>query len=137
MSRLRGTAATVRSTIVMLLAFAAPMLAQGSTSGELHGRVTDQTGGGVVGALVALENAAAQRWTVTTDREGRYTFGRLPPGPYTLTVNAQGFLEFADPIEVRAEGATADIALSGISFVEVFGRQGCRRIPAGICRLLL
>ena len=77
------------------LASAAPLAAQGISTAGLRGRVLDQQGAGVEGALVTLEHTetgATNTGLTTTD--GRYTLRSLRPGgPYTMTVTRIGFGE--------------------------------------------
>lgn len=99
--------------IMQLLAGAAIAVAQTPSTSELHGTVTDQTGGRVVGASVALESATDQQWGVKTDRQGRYTFDGIPPGLVTLTVSSEGFRDFTAPIQLLPGRATSlDVGLT-------------------------
>jgi hypothetical protein len=61
-------------------------------TGTITGTVTDPAGAVIAGANVEVRNAEtnAPYPTVTTET-GAYTVLRLPPGPYTVTVNAAGF----------------------------------------------
>jgi uncharacterized protein YegL len=56
------------------------------------GSVVDQTGAAIPGATVTIkdEKTGAAR-TVTTDSTGSYSVAGLPPGSYTVQVNAPGF----------------------------------------------
>ena len=86
-----------RSLIAALICFlcvvglAQPVLAQTATTGQIVGVVKDQTGAVVPNATLSLTSAAGQQRTLSTDAEGRYRFALLPPGNYTLTVEAPGF----------------------------------------------
>jgi len=54
--------------------------------------VTDPDGRAVTGANVVLANAESRTdRTMTTGNQGEYQFLLVPPGSYTLTVNAAGF----------------------------------------------
>jgi hypothetical protein len=78
---------------------------------ELHGTVTDETGGVIVGATVALRTGTRQTTTVT-DPQGHYAFDNMNPGRYTLTATFQGFLIFTADVELRPQVATSlDIGL--------------------------
>src|ERR1700738_2543621 len=58
----------------------------------LSGTVTDQSGGVVPKADVAILNTAtADTRTVTTNADGIYSAPNLQPGPYSVTVTAAGF----------------------------------------------
>ncbi len=60
--------------------------------GTLSGTVTDQTGGAVPNAAVAIkDNATGEIRDVTTTSDGLYTAPNLTPGVYTVTLTAPGF----------------------------------------------
>jgi hypothetical protein len=63
---------------------------QGTTS--LRGTILDKSGASIAGATVTLTNAerAVQR-SVTSSDTGAYEFVSLPPGTYSLRVEASGF----------------------------------------------
>jgi hypothetical protein len=81
----------------LLLAFLlspAALWAQ-STSGTAVGAITDSTHAAVVGAKVALTNTATgDKRTDNTNNSGAYQFVNVPPGNYTLDVQATGFKHF-------------------------------------------
>jgi hypothetical protein len=69
-------------------------MAQETTAG-IQGVVKDQTGAVVVGATVELSSSALMsNKKVKTDTAGAYRFASLPPGDYTLTVNADKFRSY-------------------------------------------
>ena len=70
---------------------AVPIFSQTYTA-SIRGVVTDPTQASIAGAeVVALESERNIRQTATTDVAGRYVLANLPPGKYTLTVEARGF----------------------------------------------
>jgi hypothetical protein len=71
-------------------------------TGELRGQVTDEFGGLIVGANVALTNAVGVARSITTNGDGSYLFSGIVPGRYTVRVEARGFsvYESAD-VEVK------------------------------------
>ena len=73
---------------IMLLA-AAPSVAQ---SAELSGLITDPAGLAVSGARVAVQsvNTGATR-LVSSNGQGEYSVPGVLPGPYAITVEANGF----------------------------------------------
>jgi hypothetical protein len=76
----------------------------GSDGGSLWGTITDPRGGAVPGATVtATETATAIRQTVTSDRQGFYSFESLAVGRYNVEVNASGFKP------LRREGIAIDV----------------------------
>ncbi|MGC2197187.1 MAG: carboxypeptidase regulatory-like domain-containing protein, partial [Terriglobales bacterium] len=73
-------------------------------TGSLHGTVTDPSGAAVTNGTVAAITPDGQGKTATTNRSGVYEINGLPPGTYTVTVNAPGFADFAqDNVEVAAD----------------------------------
>ncbi|HXN52556.1 MAG TPA: TonB-dependent receptor [Candidatus Acidoferrum sp.] len=87
-------------TFLALFAFwviaitAAGAWAQSGTT-SLRGTVTDKSGAAVSGAKITLSNPdQALNRQATSGSEGEYEFIALPPGTYTLTVEASGFRKF-------------------------------------------
>ena len=65
-----------------------------TTSGSIHGIVTDHDGAVYEGVHVTLTltgPSAAPPKTVPTDANGRFQFTGVPPGPYQLTISSEGF----------------------------------------------
>lgn len=79
--------------LVSIFGFTCAWAQVGTTS--LQGTVTDKTRATVADARVTLTNAAQglQRASVT-NTAGEYEFLALPPGTYSLTVEAPGFRKF-------------------------------------------
>ena len=104
-----------------LIGLSAPALAQSptasasssATTGTLRGQVTDPSGAVVSNATVAILVSGGQTHTATSNRNGGYEIGNLPPGKYTVTANAQGFAVFVqDDVDVAAgQVAQFNIAL--------------------------
>jgi hypothetical protein len=62
------------------------------TTGTIAGRVLDSDGGVLPGVIVtARQTETGFQRTTTSNAEGRYTFAALPPGPYELRAELQGF----------------------------------------------
>jgi len=75
-----------------LLAFSAPLALSQESTGSITGTVKDEKGGAVAGATVTATSPALVRaQEVTTDGNGRYTFGSLPAGIYSITAGQAGF----------------------------------------------
>jgi hypothetical protein len=99
-------------TIAALFCFL-PLAGQ-ETRGMLLGRVTDPSDAIIIGAKVVATNiATGVAYTSTTNETGDYMLPFLIPGPYRITVERQGFRNYArDGIEVRqSERVTINIAL--------------------------
>ena len=101
--------------LVAVLAFLHPYVdAQTQAfSASLEGVVHDSTGAQVPGAkvkLVSPDKGVAR--TFTTDTEGRYSFGLLPPATYTLTVEAGGFSTYKQTGVVLDAGQAASLPVT-------------------------
>ncbi|PWU09402.1 MAG: hypothetical protein C5B51_06355 [Terriglobia bacterium] len=91
----------------ILVLLPALLLAQTPTTGLLTGTVKDPTGAVVANAKLTLLSASGEERTGTTAGDGTYRFPLLPPGSYTLTVNAAGFQSYtANGIPIRITEAT-------------------------------
>jgi outer membrane receptor protein involved in Fe transport len=77
--------------VAMALGAAAPALAQGE--GAVHGTVAARADGSILpGATVELQGAAlAAPAKTTTTADGRFSFPRLVPGDYVVTITHPGF----------------------------------------------
>jgi hypothetical protein len=75
--------------LVIALLAAAPLLAQNA---EISGLITDPSGRAVPSARISVENSntAATR-AVSSNMQGEYSVPALLPGPYNITVEANGF----------------------------------------------
>jgi len=64
-------------------------------SASVAGTILDVSGAGVSGAEVSLtrEDGTALR-TMMSEAGGEFNFTKIPPGPYLVVVNAQGFSQF-------------------------------------------
>src|SRR5689334_21999029 len=79
------------AVFLLVSVFIFPAYAQVSTA-DLTGRVTDQAGNVVPGAIVTATNkGTGLTRTATTDDAGEYTITQLPPGKYDLSVEAKNF----------------------------------------------
>ena len=89
----------------LVLALCAPVatLAAQDFRGAITGRVTDTSGAVLPGVTVTATNVATNvATTTTTNSDGVYNLLYLAPGPYTVTIELQGFKkEVREGIEVR------------------------------------
>jgi hypothetical protein len=99
--------------VLIPLCLSAVLLAQ---TGEvsLRGQVTDQSGAIVPHIPVRLiGSGGVTREVITDDSDGRYVFRDLPPGPYALRVNVQGFapIEKSGIVISRGQPQVVDLRL--------------------------
>ncbi len=94
-ARYKNGQSLVRSYVFPLLALLllAPLaFSQTSSTGALTGTLKDSSGAVVPNATVtATSIGTGQQRTATTDTDGSYKFGLLPPGDYKLKFEATGF----------------------------------------------
>jgi hypothetical protein len=102
-------------------------MAQGVATADLHGTVKDPNGAVVSNATVTVrDEARAFERSTKTDAEGNYLLPLLPPGHYTLTVEAPGFGKLvakdvgvtvgqqADfPVTLKVAAATTEVTVTG------------------------
>lgn len=116
MDRSAMAAYLVRRLMAALAAVAClqvPAAAQGTAStGAVTGTVTSQNAVPLEGADVVLEGFGS----AFTDSQGHFSFSRVPPGNYRLSVQKQGFTGYTRALLVRA-GATerVDMTLGGFA----------------------
>ena len=70
----------------------APAINQDQMSGTISGTVVDPNGNFVLAARVRLAREGQSREKeVSSDKDGRFIFSGIAPGPFQLTVSAEGF----------------------------------------------
>src|SRR6266545_7660749 len=78
--------------LCLVLLAALPVGAQSSFTAAVRGVVTDASSAAVAGARVSvIESDRNVPHAVLADEAGRYVVTALPPGKYSLRVEAQGF----------------------------------------------
>ncbi len=88
---------TALSFFSAVVVCALPVVAQEVSAG-ITGKVTDPTGGAIVGASVtAKERDRGTEWPTKTNEDGIYAFPRVPIGNYELRVEASGFKTSTQP----------------------------------------
>jgi outer membrane cobalamin receptor len=87
-------------TLAVLLC-ALPMFAQSNT-GELHLTVTDPSGLGLKSTVRLASVVNQYQHAFVTDARGNLDVQRLSYGIYQVQIQAQGFAEVSEPIEVRS-----------------------------------
>src|SRR5208283_2786256 len=81
----------IQATVALLLLPIAAA-AQGTPAGTIYGYVLDPDHRPIPGVRITVEdpNTAATR-TTSTNQQGFYSVPALQPGPYNLTIQANGF----------------------------------------------
>jgi hypothetical protein len=60
-------------------------------AGSISGKVIDQSGANIAGAVVKLtREGQSSGQEVTTDEDGLFAFSNVPPGPFQLTISSPG-----------------------------------------------
>src|SRR5712671_7800362 len=79
-------------TLLLAFALSPVVLFAQAYFGTVSGELTDATGAVVQGARVVLtDQQKGFTFYTTSDTSGRYLFRSIPPGPYVVSVEAQGF----------------------------------------------
>ena len=60
-------------------------------SGSISGKIVDQSGANIAGAVVKLtREAQSSSFEVASDQDGLFAFSNVPPGPFQLTISSSG-----------------------------------------------
>ena len=90
MEHRRRAAATVGALLALCLAVSTSAVAQPAT-GQVRGRITDETGGALPGVTVELRGTAGDPVVTVTDGTGSYAFDGVTPGTYQLAYSMINF----------------------------------------------
>src|SRR2546430_17655711 len=91
------------TTRALLFVGLVPLLARAETPAHLAGRVTDDAGRPVVGALVTARHLAlARETTVYADADGRWAMPPLEPGRYHVRARRPGFRDRTHAVDLAA-----------------------------------
>ncbi len=85
-----------------------------TTTGQVRGRVTGPDGKPLGGVTVVLANEiTGHRQEATTGSDGTYLLYNVPPNPYHLTIEVQGFQPYHADVDVRGSAPVVkNIALA-------------------------
>jgi hypothetical protein len=99
----------IRTTVFAICSAFLAAAAHAQYRASIQGVVTDPQGAVASGATVTLKNLETnQTQTTTTDENGIFNFGALPPSQYSVTVEKTGFKKkVLDKVGVIAEQANA------------------------------
>lgn len=100
MTSFRNSIARVFPLAIMMLAVI-PAFSQVGDAGSITGSVTDPTGAVIPNATVTVKNAMSGfTRTVSTTSTGQFTFTNVPFNPYSLNIDAQGFVSLGKTVDV-------------------------------------
>jgi outer membrane receptor protein involved in Fe transport len=108
------------AALLVLVVFAVPSGAQ--TGAVVTGKVVDETGAALPGAIVTLSGPAGTK-TTTTGPDGTYRITGVAPGEYKLTITLTSFSTLTQDVSVREAGtvqvpsSTLGLALRGEEIV--------------------
>ena len=101
---------------ITLSCLAAQALTQAKNKGRIAGLVVDGAKHPIVDAILGIAETTAQgeinEMAPMTNEHGQFEFTDLPPGRYTLLVNAPGYQAQKHMVEVKAgETAKTEVTL--------------------------
>ncbi len=128
-SRQSGFLRCVAGLTAIVIFLAIPQALTAQETGTVQGTVTQADDGGPLrGVIVSVRGTGI---SAVTDRDGRYTLNRVPPGPQTIVVRWLGYRHREVAVTVTAgQTATADAALEAqpVTLSEVVV-EGVSRAP--------
>ncbi len=101
-------------TALFLFCLSVTLVLAQSDRGVVTGLVLDSTGAVIPGASVAVRNQATNTSSTTqSTASGNFTVPSLPPGTYTVSVEAEGFkkYELTNVVLIAGGTATANVVL--------------------------
>ncbi|PYV48396.1 MAG: hypothetical protein DMG92_13725 [Acidobacteria bacterium] len=99
-----------RTLFAVLTLLSSLCLAQDGSTGSIRGVVLDPSGRRIVGATIALvNNSTSFHYQQTSDVEGRFAFGMLPPGDYSVRVTADKMSPQLSPFLLVTLGGVTEI----------------------------
>lgn len=108
--------------VCWLLLLAASCAAGAEQTGSVVGKAVDPEGAAIWDASVVLaeQSGATVQYKTTPDRSGDFRFANVAPGLYTLTIEAEGWIDKTIPdIRVTA-GESRDLKDIGLRFAGCF-----------------
>ena len=105
---MRRSSLAVHVALLIVSIVALTALVQAQFGASLQGTVTDKTGAVVSGANVTItEQATGVSHNTASDASGFYRINELPPGKYTVVVQAGNFKQSSQSdVDVSAERPT-------------------------------
>jgi hypothetical protein len=103
---------TRTTTVLLLILFCVTLDANAQSTGQVSGRVLDQTGAALPGVAIDLI-VNSRELTATTDEVGAYRFEQVPAGSAELTFRLLNFSVLRRTVAVASGGSvTADAVLT-------------------------
>lgn len=93
-------------------------------AGQVHGTVVDEQRRPLKGVAVSIVGQVSA--SAVSDRDGRFLFASLPPGPYLIRTHLDGFLP------VRATLVQVDPASRVLQALQLFRPTASRTLAAGV-----
>lgn len=87
----RWTSLTQRWLAAIMVVASVALTAAQTTTGSMSGTVVDDSGQVIPGATVSIVSTSGESRTAVTNDVGAFLFSALPPGPYTIRVEMEGF----------------------------------------------
>src|SRR2546430_5733666 len=85
----------VRSVFLLVVVFSGVRIASAQSDlGRISGFVKDPSGASVTGAKITARNQSGVERQTTSNESGYYVITNVPPGFYTVTVEAAGFQRY-------------------------------------------
>lgn len=107
------TVKKLMSTFLVTLVSGTAIFAAGSPEeGLIKGRILDNEGNPLPGAMVVLDS---DRQSAVTDIDGYYTFSNISTGNHSLKVSYIGFLPASKLVIVSGNTSTEDIIMTDTS----------------------
>jgi virginiamycin B lyase len=106
------------TSAILLLAFAAPAMAENLSAAALTGKVTSQAEGPMEGVVIGAKKAGATITTlVVSNAQGQYSFPRerLQAGTYAISARAAGYELPKTSVEVTEQPAQLDLQLNKVT----------------------
>lgn len=120
---------TMRTALAMLMVMflAASAVAQNVATADLRGAVKDATGAVIPNATLTMHDEAKNTdRVVKSNDQGEYLFAQLPPGTYTMTVQAPNFSKTVFkgvkltvgqdaelPVSMKVTAASSEVTVTG------------------------
>lgn len=104
-------------SVVVLVLSSALVHSQTPSTGELHGKVCDESGNAIASATVTLTSEEQTKpLEARTRADGTFSFLRVPSGNYTLQFAAAGFVDARfSSVSIGAEAKAFDVALQAVN----------------------